>query len=266
MQAKFGPTLGIKKLSKTVKDKDTSIVLDNIENGLVHLQSTIINNLNGFQQLRAPRLLTNKGSGTLTNGTRIVRLEGIGQGGGGGGGTAGAGTASNGGGGASGVYLMIIVGDGTVVLPTAFNWSCGTTGGQGGTAGGGNGTAGAATTITINNRTYTFGGGNGGNGMGAIAGNGFAAEGLANLVGSSTTEAIKIVQDAGSPGWVIGGFGIAGEGGGTPMGAGGPTGTNFGAGIVGNGYGGGGSGAVVSVAGFAGGAGSQGAIILMELG
>src|SRR5882757_5457674 len=82
--------------------------------------------------LRTPRILTGSGTTTLTDGTCMVILDGVGQGGGGGGGS-GMGSSGFGAGGSSGVRLRIIIGSpGVPIGSLAVSWTAGSSGGSGG--------------------------------------------------------------------------------------------------------------------------------------
>src|SRR5882757_9524520 len=102
--------------------------------------------------LRTPRILTGSGTTTLTDGTCMVILDGVGQGGGAGG--------------SSGVRLRIIIGSpGVPIGSLAVSWTAGSSGGSGGSVAGGSGSAGADSTISIAGTAYTMKGGGFGQGM-----------------------------------------------------------------------------------------------------
>lgn len=207
--------------------------------------------------LRTPRILSGTSSSTLTPGTCVVRLRGIGQGGGGGGAVGGA----CGAGGTSGVLLDIWIGTpGTPLASTAISWTAGSGAGGGGTAAGTNGAAGSDSTITINGVAYTMKGGGGGGGQ---------------TVGGTFNTAVTTVPAAGTTAGGITTYGLGGSafadpgvtgysgaGGGTDTGAGG-VGVVAGAGRPGDssGFGGGGSGGNGA---NAGGAGAAGGFIIEE--
>jgi hypothetical protein len=214
-------------------------------------------------RLLAPTLtLTGSGSDTLPAGTCVVVLDMIGQGGGGGGAVNGSAAAS---GGLSGWRLRTVIGTPGVPLSTlTYSWSAGSAGGGGGSAAGGNGTAGADTTATVNGTGFTAKGGSGGigsTGAAAVSSTPIAAPGTGPVGLASFGQAgpglVMALATAGL---------IGGAGGGTDLGAGGEP--IFGVASTGNagssaGFGGGGSGAVaINPAGFVGGAGAPGVVLL----
>lgn len=214
-------------------------------------------------RLLGKQILTGSGSGTLATGTCVVHLRGIGQGGGGGGGS-GAGSTGFGAGGSSGALLDIWIGTPGAALGTlSISWTAGSAGGAGGANTGGNGAAGSDSTITINSVTYTMKGGGGGAGMPAPGST--AATVLPTAPASGTTSGGVVTWGFGAAGLVMPSqaAGFAGQGGSSPLGAGGAPRSSAGAGNAGDttGFGGGGGG---GVGGNVGGAGAAGGFILEQ--
>lgn len=226
------------------------------------LQTTVQTMSTIGRLLRAPRRLTGNGTMSLAPGTRVVLVEGIGQGGGGGGAQGGVATAAAGGGGSSGAYALIPVGDmAGPELSSAVKWSAGTSGGGGGAAAGGNGSVGADTTLTVGGKDYTWKGGGGG--LGCAAGVADAiVNGGAPASGSSAADAAGA---RGERGMRLTGTWLGGAGGAGPWGIGGSPGFD-GVGGAGIGYGAGGGGAGATTTDRAGGAGAVGSLRIWEFG
>lgn len=199
-----------------------------------------------------PQKFTSTGTYTPTSGMAYCIIEAVGGGGGGGGAKGTTATAGGGGGGGytKGIFTAAQIGASQTVTIN--------TGGTGGSTAGGNGVAGGSVTV---GSLISVNGGSGGNGStaGMQSGGG----------GGGVTTAGNLVSVHGS----VAGFGVSatgfaffgGGGGGSFYGAGGGpqaagttgnAGTDFGAG-------GSGSGDTTST-GFAGGAGSNGIVIITE--
>jgi hypothetical protein len=209
------------------------------------------------------RVLTNGTSYSPTIGTGSIAIELIGGGGGGGGIVATtSNNASCSGGGGSGARVFKHIS----ALPSgSFSYIIGA-GGTSGTTAGGNGGNGGATSIVINETTYTAPGGGGGSGSTSVAATAlFIAGGSGASIGTSGD-----VNSAGQPGgngMRLSGTAVAsGMGGSTAYGGGGASRITTGVGMAGTGYGsgGGGAAAIGNVSGQAGGSGSAGVIIIYE--
>lgn len=261
--SKFGPLLGIKKLSKTIKDKDTQIILDNIENGLIGLHNSMITNLNGLQLVKVPSVITTVGTFNfnLDSTTKYVRITMSAGGGGGGGTTGGAGTIAAAGGGGLGAFLQFVIVTGPSRL---INGTIGAAGLGGNAAPGGNG---LDTIIIINGTTYTAKGGLGGNGMAATAAS-LSAPGGGTGAGSTNVSGILTGGNGGTGIVIAGQFSYSGYGASGPMGYGGLGLNSLNAesgGIVGTGAGSGGSGSRSVLNNQTGGNGARGQVIVEEL-
>lgn len=214
-------------------------------------------------RLLAVRRLTGSGTYVPTTGTTRVRAWLQAPGGGGGGGGGGAGIAAGGGGGA-GALLDVFVGSVGVAM-TGGAYACGA-GGAGGSNAGGNGGNGGDLSIAIAGVTYIAKGASGGAGM--------ASSTLANAIGgigqagSTTGPAVLSESTArGEHGFVVGGGGFPGGGASSRFGTGGVGSFGgFAAGSAASGFGSGGGGAQAGAAGFAGGAGAPGVIVVEEFG
>lgn len=205
----------------------------------------------GGGRLLAVQTITGSGTYVPTPGTMAVDLEGVACGGGGGG---GQGVNGCGAGGTSGSYFIKRITSDQPITGGAY--SAPTVGGAAGSGAGGNGGAGPDATLVIQGVTYTLKGGPGGGGMPAPPGTTFTSPG--GTVGGSSTGDVPTSQDNGAPGMFLSGsFGIAGEGGASPLGAGGtPSSTaSPGAGGNGQGFGGGGGGGSNGAGGVGAGAG-----------
>lgn len=215
--------------------------------GLVHLRTVVLT----------------AASDNFTTGADASRLivELWGGGGGGGGVTSTASQAAYGGGGGSGGYALKQF---TVDPSTAYAYTCGAAGAAGANTGG-DGGAGGDSTFVVGATTVTAKGGGGGKGMAAGttqtnviggAGGAVATNGDVNLGGMPGQLGIRISGILNSSSGAGGGFG------------GGAAVAGGGAGVDAVGYGAGGSGgACVNGSGAqAGGAGTQGYIIVHEYG
>lgn len=205
---------------------------------------------------------TSNESGTFTTSanTRVVHVRLV-AGGGGGAGVDGAANASAGAGGAAGGYAEKWC---TVTPSTGYAYTVGILGAAGATDGGTGGTGGdsifdcGGTTVTAK----------GGVGAAPIATGTSTVMGLGGASGGISTNGD--VNGAGAPGgWALrvsGSVAISGQGASSQWGSGGSARITSGAGNAGTGYGAGGGGAnTISAQGdFAGGAGTQGLIIIEE--
>jgi hypothetical protein len=212
--------------------------------------------------LIAVRQLTSGTSYTPTTGTKTIIVHMLGGGGGGGGVTSANSRVAAAGGGGSGSYLVVDV---TGIGAGPYTYAIGAAG-AGATAGANNGGTGGNTTLTIGATTYTANGGSGGTGMAQgtsllIAGGGTGA-------GISTNGDINTGGNSGSRGIRLSGtVGESGNGAPSQFGSGGDGRiTTGGTGNAGIGYGSGGGGALstTGTTSFAGGAGTQGIIIIYE--
>lgn len=208
-------------------------------------------------------ILTATSSSTFTTNAKTSKLviEMVGAGGGGGGvGASTSGNRSLGAGGGGGGYVFKVV---NVAPSTGYTYQCGA-GGTAGASGGGNGGDGGSTTITIGATTYTASGGLGGghvtNGSTVdLSSGGNGGTGTNGDINASGIRGFSVVR-------LSGGVGSSGAGGDSRFGGGGRYHTATAAGIDGDGYGGGGGGAASNNGGGAraGGAGSQGCIVVYE--
>lgn len=206
-------------------------------------------------------LLTSGTSFTTTVNTNKIILRLQAGGGGGGGTTTAAASAALGGGGSAGGYAEKTF---NVDPNTAYTYAIGAAGAAGNTSGG-NGGVGGVTTFAVGATTVTANGGLGG--IGETAGTA-----LAVILGGASP-AVSTNGDmngGGAPGAVgirlSGLLGGSGAGGSCLFGAGGNGLNAAGAGVVGVGYGAGGSGGCVlnNSAAVAGGAGLAGCIVVEE--
>ena len=208
------------------------------------------------------QVISATGTYTPTAGTNRVWLREVGGGGGGGGvANSSAAQAAVGAGGAGGSFVEVYIDPAAAVTGGAATiGAAGAAGANTGAAGG----AGGDTSVVINGTTYTAKGGAGG---GFIATSVLGLAGGGGFVTGSSAGDFATGQQPGSDGFVLSGaIATAGDGGSSPMGAGG-TGANVqGAGQAGHGFGAGGAGAVsINAAGAAaGGAGTAGLIDIWE--
>ncbi len=224
--------------------------------------------VNAFNQ-KIMTLVTSTQAFTPNASTKYIEYRAVGGGGGGGGVTAGgAGTAAAAESGASAGYTEGICTVATWIgAGTAATITIGAAG-AGGAAGSNNGSAGGNTTIVANSGAgatlATANGGGGGNtnassGAATAAGGngagGTASGGTLNITGSNSGSGFTFA--AGAASW-------SSEGGSTNMGRGGPINTG-GPGSAGTGYGSGGGGGVCQAStNRAGGAGTVGAVLVIE--
>jgi len=209
--------------------------------------------------LRAPQLLTDSGSYTPPADCNAIWVEVVGGGGGGGGAQWSSPNGSQGGGGAGGGYAAKYISSASGVH---FNYACGAAG-AGGSTSGGNGTSGGISSFAGGGASISVGGGGGGLGQTAAATVDIARGGI-----PGTTAGGDINYD-GFPGHfglrTDGTHGVAGAGGSSRFGSGGEETVANQTGNAGSGYGaGGGGGLTHSGAGAAGGAGTQGCILIWE--
>jgi hypothetical protein len=206
---------------------------------------------NGSSAPSFQQTATGGGSSFLTSGTTYTTPANITTStrfkfkliGGGGGGSSGAINSYAAGGGAGGMIDVYLTG---LNPSTSYTMAIGAAG-AGGAVGfsGGNG---GNTTITINATTYTAGGGAG------------SVSGTPGTGGTATGGTINVVGQAGSGNFFSNGGGIGGS---TIYGPGGPSRGTSGVGTNATGFGGGGGGGVGSGStAFAGGNGTQGAILV----
>lgn len=205
------------------------------------------------------QVLTSGTTYTPTSGTNSAVLYLLGAGGGGGGasGSASSVGAAGGGGGGSLVIKRITGVTGT------YTYAIGTAGSAGANSGG-NGGNGGSTTFTNGGTTYTAPGGSGGTGQTAGTALSVVAGGAGGAVGTNGD-----MNGAGQPGnfgyRASGTFGYSGSGGSSEYGGGGLMLIAAAAGNNGTGYGAGGGGALSTAnTNRAGGAGTQGIIIVFE--
>jgi len=208
-------------------------------------------------RLKSFQILTSGVGATYTTpaGITSIFVEAIGGGGGGGGAEGAAISFSAAGGGASGGYVSRWF---STVDPT-YLYTVGV-GGDGGLSGNNNGSVGVTTVFDILRAT----GGSGGNGSPAIlvSSSQIIPGGITPGVGSDGD-----VNTKGSPGMygftITGNLG-SGKGGDSMFGGGSPGRTTAGDGNSTGGYGGGGGGGAATTTSFAGGAGTDGLIIVWE--
>ncbi len=190
--------------------------------------------------------------------TNNIRLRLLGGGGGGGGAATSSSTAAAGGGGAAGSYLEVHA---SISPGTAYSCVVGSAG-TAGVAGQNNGGAGGNTTFTIGGTTYTAQGGNGGIGSPATTA-GVVPGGASG--GTPTNGEVNSPGEPGGPGLTLSGsVPVSGYGGSSIWGGGAKSISGTGGGSAGVGFGSGGCGGSTTGASKAGGAGTQGLIVIEE--
>jgi len=207
-------------------------------------------------------LFAASGTYTPTTGVRTIKVECVGGGGGGGGAKAAASTATTGGGGGGGGYAVFFI---TSSIKGSYTFIIGAAGAAGTatpTAGGNGGDT------SFDSPSICTATGGGGGGFSSTGSGGATFAGTGGAGGSGSAGLYSLAAGFGEVGVILtlaicrGGAGAAAAalGGGSTQGA-----INAAAGTVGRNYGGGGSGAASnSATGFAGGAGTQGYLLITE--
>lgn len=224
---------------------------------------TVINTVgalgqSGSQYLRTIYLYKGATSYTPSPDCNIINIELIGAGGGGGGASRGTSAPGMAGGGGAGGYLEKYV---AVTANGLYTCDVGA-GGAGGAAGANNGTTGGNTSITIGGTTYT---GNGGGPGIAMATGSTLLSALGGAGGTATNGDFNQSGMMGKNSFRNSTTTGYGGGGGTcKWSKGTPDTTTDQTGVSATGYGGGGQGACAIAANRAGGAGSDGLIVIEE--
>jgi hypothetical protein len=208
------------------------------------------------------QIFTSDGTWNRPSGCRKVLVEVLGGGGGGGGcaGTAGSQGAAGGGGGGGGYASKLI--DVTAISTAAVVVG---EGGSGGSAGNNTGSTGETSSWDDGTNTVSAAGGVGGSGSGALSGDRFG--GAPGAAGSGSGGTVNADGSLGTWGFVsVSANNAVGGSGGPSRFGGGAKGSSNAAGSASGPYGGGGSGGSINASGAskAGGAGSDGIVIVTE--
>jgi hypothetical protein len=206
-------------------------------------------------------LFAASGTYTPTTGVRTIKVECVGGGGGGGGAKAAASTATTGGGGGGGGYAMLMI---TSSIKGSYTFVIGAAGAAGTatpTAGGNGGDT------TFDSPSICTGSGGGGGGFSSTGSGGATFAGSGGNGGIAAAGLFGFTGSLGEVGLILTlAICRGGAGGAAPLGGGSTQGAiNAAAGGVGRNYGAGGGGAASnSATGFAGGAGTQGYLLITE--